>query len=101
MDFTSAILLGALNIPIFVFLCRLFQRVFFKKHQDFWRSLLTWSFDLHAFFDKTYKHNHFAVLLLSMTTAVCVLLVFAEYELACRLVDSIRDYEPLRILTTL
>jgi hypothetical protein len=101
MDFASIILLGALNVPVFIFLCRLFQRVFFKQHQDFWRSLLSWSFDLQAFFDRRYKHNHFAVLLLSASIALCILLVFVEYELAYRVVDSIRGYEPLHILTRL
>jgi hypothetical protein len=99
MDFVSIILLGALNIPVFVFFCRLFQRIFFKRHPDFWRSLLSWSFDFSAFFDKAYKHNHFAVLLLSVTMATCIILVLVEYELAYRLVDSIRGYAPLRLLT--
>ena len=101
MDLTSIILLSALNVPVLVFLCRLFQKMFFKEHQDFWRSLLSWSFDFHAFFDKEYKHNHFAVLMLSITVACCVLLVFVEYQLAYVLVDSIRGYGPFRLLTRL
>ena len=101
MDFISAVLLGALNVPLFLFLCRLFQRAFFREHRDFWRSLLAWSFDPHAFFDKDSRHNHLAVLFLSLSAACCVLLVLFEYELAYRFVDSLRTYEPFQALMDL
>jgi hypothetical protein len=90
MDFISAVLLGALNVPVFVFFCRLFRRVFFRDRAEFWRSLLAWSFDPHAFFDKDSRHNHLAVLFVSLSAASCVLLVFCEYELAYRFVDGLR-----------
>ena len=94
MDTLSAILLAALNVPLFVFFCRLFQRAFFRERHDFWRSFLAWSFDPHAFFDRESRHNHLAVLLLSVSAACCVLLVLVEYDLACRLVDSLRTCRP-------
>ncbi len=90
MDTISAILLGVLNIPLFLLFCRLFQRAFFRDRPDFWRSLLAWSFDPHAFFDKDSRCNHLAVLFLSMSVACCVLLAFVEYDVACRCVDAIR-----------
>ena len=101
MDTLSAILLAALNIPVFLLFCRLFQKVLFRKHPDFWRSLLAWSFDPHAFFDKDSRHNHLAVLFLSLSAACCVLLVLAEYELACRFVDSLRTNSPFQALMNL
>jgi hypothetical protein len=101
MDTLSAILLAALNVPVFVLFCRLFQRAFFRQHHDFWRSLLAWSFDPHAFFDKDCRHNHLAVLFLSLSAACCVLLVLVEYELAYKFVDSLRTLRPLQALLKL
>ncbi|OPY65431.1 MAG: hypothetical protein A4E57_03198 [Syntrophorhabdaceae bacterium PtaU1.Bin034] len=98
MDIVSAILLGALNVPLFVFLCKLFQRSFFPDKHDFWKSLLAWSFDPHAFLDKEYKHNHLAVLFLSLCIACCIILIFLEYEGAYRLVESIRAYRQFHAL---
>ncbi len=99
MDIISIMLLGALNVPLFMFSCRLFHRTFYKDKSDFWKSLLAWSFDPHAFLDKEYKHNHFAVLFLSVAVCCCIALVLVEYELAYRLVDAVRPYQPLRLLT--
>ncbi len=99
MDIISIILLGALNVPLFVFCCRLFHRTFYRDKHDFWKSLLAWSFDPHAFLDKEYKHNHFAVLFLSVTVCCCVVLVLVEYELAYRFVDALRGYAPLHLLS--
>ena len=101
MDTLSAMLLAALNVPVFVFFCRLFQRTFFREHRDFWRSLLAWSFDPHGFFDKNARHNNLAVLFLSLSAACCVLLVLAEYELAYRFVDSLRTFQPFQVLMKL
>ncbi|MGA3174643.1 MAG: hypothetical protein ABSE25_09510 [Syntrophorhabdales bacterium] len=101
MDLLSAVLLGALNVPVFLFFCRLFQKAFFRKHRDFWRSLLAWSFDPHGFFDRESRHNHLAVLFLSLSAACCVFLVLVEYELAYRFVDSLRSYQPFQALTKL
>ncbi len=99
MDIVSIILLGALNVPLLVFSCRLFRRTFYRDKHDFWQSLLAWSFDPHAFLDKEYKHNHFAVLFLSVAVCSCIVLVLVEYELASRLVDAVRAYGPLRPFT--
>ena len=101
MDAVSAILLGALNVPIFLFFCRLFRKVFFSEHRDFWPSLLAWSFDPNGFFDRDSRHNHLAVLFLSLSAACCVLLVVVEYELVYRLVDSLRAFQPIRALSRL
>jgi hypothetical protein len=90
MDFVSIVLLGALNVPLLIFVCRLYQRAFFNDKQDFWKSLLTWSFDLHAFLDKEHRHNHVTVLFLSLSVACCILLMLLEYELAYQLVDGLR-----------
>lgn len=96
MDSISAILLGALNTPLFLFFCRLFRRVFFKDRQDFWKSLLAWSFDPHAFFDKDSRHNHLAVLFLSVSVACCVFLAFFEYNVACRFIDAIKAHQSMQ-----
>ena len=101
MDIISAILLGVLNIPLFLLFCRLFRRVFFGDRQDFWRSLLAWSFDPHAFFDKESRHNHLAVLFLSMSVACCVFLAFFEYDVACRFVDALRGHQSIQALMNL
>ncbi|MGD0230092.1 MAG: hypothetical protein ABSC19_07020 [Syntrophorhabdales bacterium] len=98
MDFISAILLGVLNVPLFLLFCRLFQRAFFRDRSDFWRSLLAWSFDPHAFFDKESWHNHVAVAFLSLSAACCVFLVLFEYDLACRFVDTLRMCQPFQAL---
>ncbi len=90
MDFVSIILLGALNVPVLLFFCRLFRRAFFGNRQDFWKELLDWSFDPHGFFDKERRHNHVAVLFLALSVTCCVLLMLLEYDLAYRLVDGLR-----------
>jgi len=97
MDFVSIILLGALNAPLLVFVCRLYQRTFFKDKQDFWKSLLSWSFDIHAFFDKEYRHNHVTVLFLSLSIGCCVLLMLLEYEVAYQLVDGVRTSQTFQM----
>ncbi len=51
MGIISVILLGALNVPVFLLFCRFVRRVFSRDRQDFRRSLVVWSFDLYAFFD--------------------------------------------------
>lgn len=94
MDKISAFLLSALNVPLFLFFCRLFQKSFFRHHHDFWRSLLAWSFDPHAFFDKDSRHNHLAVLFVAVSLACCVLFVFLEYDLACKAVDAFKAHQP-------
>ncbi len=101
MDIVSIILLGVLNVPVLLIFCRLFRKVFFRNHEDFWRSLLAWSFDPHAFFDKESRHNHLAVLLLSISLACCVFLVFFEYEVAYRFVDALKAYQPFQALLKL
>jgi hypothetical protein len=99
MDFLSAILLALLNVPVFLLFCGLFRRTFAKDRHDFWKSLLAWSFDPHAFFEKGSLPNHLAVAFLSLSVVCCVLLVLCEYEWACRLVDGLRAFQPLRLLT--
>ncbi len=101
MDSISAMLLGVLNVPVFLLFCRFVRRVFFRDRPDFWRALLAWSFDPHAFFDKDSRHNHLAVLFVSISAACCVLLVFVEYEMACRFVDALRLYQPFQAATRL
>lgn len=98
MDIISIVLLGALNIPVLIFFCRLLRKRFFGDKEDFWRSLLAWSFDPHAFFDKDSKHNHLAVLLLSLSVVCCVVLMLVEYELAYKFVDTLRLSEPFHAL---
>lgn len=90
MDTISALLLGILNVPVFLGICRIIRRRAFGDKRDFWQTLLSWSFDPHAFFDREQRHNHLAVLLLTVSFACCVLLVFVEYGLTCRLMDLIR-----------
>jgi hypothetical protein len=96
MDILSIVLLSALNIPVLLFCCRIIQRRLSGGRDDFWSSLLSWSFDPHAFFDKEHKHNHIAVLLLSLSVACCIILILVEYELAYRFVDGLRLYQPLQ-----
>ncbi len=90
MDAVSIILLVILNIPILVIMCRWFQRTFHQDKENFWGSLLSWSFDPYAFFDQEYKHNHLAVLFVSMSAACCGLLIPMEYEAASRVVDLLK-----------
>jgi hypothetical protein len=99
MDFVSISLLGALNIPILVSLCRWFQRTFHKDKDNFWGSLLRWSFDAQAFFDKEHKHNHLAVLFISLSVGCCALLVPIEYEAASKFVDLLRVHHAFQALT--
>ncbi len=101
MDTISIVLLGALNLPVFLLFCRFVRRVFFRDRRDFWQSLLAWSFDPHAFFDRESRHNHLAVLLLSISVSCCVLLVIFEYGVACRFVDALKGYRPLQALMKL
>jgi Trk-type K+ transport system membrane component len=98
MDFVSVILLGALNTPVLILFCRTIQKKLSKDGDNFWRSLLAWSFDPHAFFDKDSRHNHLAVLFLSISVACCVLLMLLEYELAYRVVESVKGYGPFQTL---
>ena len=93
MDFVSIILLGVLNIPVLLFCCSTIQKRLSGEEKDFWRSLLAWSFDPHAFFDKDSRHNHLAVLFLSLSVVCCIVLILLEYELAYRFVDAIRNYQ--------
>lgn len=97
MDIVSIILLGALNIPLLMLFCGIIRKRLDKHREEhFWRSLLAWSFDPHAFFDKEYRHNHLTVLLLSVSVACCIVLMLVEYELAYRFVDNLRAYQPLQ-----
>jgi len=96
MDIISVILLGLLNIPVFLFFCRIIRKVFFRNRQDCWRSLLAWYCDPHAFFDKESRRNYLAVLLLSISVSCCVLLVFFEYSMACRFVDALKKVSAFR-----
>ncbi len=95
MDFISAVLLGALNVPVLLISCRLFRRSFFKEEPDFWRSLLAWSFDPQGFFDQHYRRYHYAVLFISAAFAACIALVFLEYEGAHRLMEYVRSVSVL------
>lgn len=99
MDIISVILLGALNTPVLLFCCSTIQRRLSREREDFWRSLLAWSFDPHAFFDKDSRHNHLAVLFLSLSVVCCIVLILLEYELAYKLVDAFRGYPPFHALT--
>jgi hypothetical protein len=101
MDVITVILLGALNLPVFFLFCRFVRKVFFRDRQDFWRSLLAWGCDPHAFFDKESRRNHLAMLLLSASVSCCVLLVFFEYGIACRFVDVLKGYQPFQGLLKL
>jgi hypothetical protein len=101
MDNISLVLLGALNLPVFLLFCRFVRRVFFRDRQDFWRSLLAWICDPHAFFDKESRRNHLAVLLLSISVSCCVLLVFFEYGIACSFVDALKGCQPFQSLIKL
>ncbi len=100
MDFLSAVLLGALNIPILVSSCRWFQRTLHNEKENFWGSLLSWSFDPYAFFDKEHKHNHAAVLFISLTAACCALLIPLEYEAATILIDAVRGADSLQAFSS-
>jgi hypothetical protein len=94
MDAISIILLGALNTPILISLCRLFQKSFYKEKENFWGSVLSWSFDPLAFFDKEYKHNHVAVLFVTLSVGCCALLIPLEYAAASKFVDLLKVYQP-------
>ncbi len=98
MDSTSILLLCALNIPLLLSLCRWFQKTYYRDKENFWGSLLSWSFDPWAFFDKEYKHNHLAVLFVSLAVGCCALLIPLEYEAAHRVVDLVRFYGPIQLL---
>ncbi len=103
MDIVSLILLAVLNVPVLIFFCRIIQKRLSARSKDndnFWRSLLAWSFDPHAFFDKDSRHNHLAVLFLSVSVACCVVLILVEYELAYKFVDALRGYQPFQAFVT-
>lgn len=90
MDLLSTLLLIALNTPVFIFMCKGFQKIFFRDKEDFWNNLLHWSFNPYGFFDKEYRHNHFAAVLIILCAACCVCLVFLEYHLTDRLMTLVR-----------
>lgn len=90
MDLISVLLLTALNAPVFVFMCKQFRKLFFGDKEDFWNTLLHWSFNPHSFFEKEYRYNHVAAILIILCAACCVCLVFLEYHLADRLMTLVR-----------